>query len=98
MKPIASQTENSPQSIENKLKAKFGDKFKAKQSIEKEKKDEAKISTKAKNKHEFSFVGDIKDNAPDSEVTQEKLRALLKSGGFNFNEKERSVLFDILDI
>lgn len=45
---------------------------------------------------ETEFQGDIKDNNPNSAVTQEKLKSLLSSGGFGWNDREREVLSKIL--
>lgn len=39
---------------------------------------------------------DITNNAPDSVETQEKLKKVLSTGAFSFNEKERAVLDKIL--
>ena len=41
-------------------------------------------------------TGDIANNDPMSEITQDKLRSLLEGGGFHFNEKERAALEEIL--
>ena len=41
-------------------------------------------------------VSDIGDNNPASLMTQEKLKSLLKSGAFHFNENEKKVLAEIL--
>ena len=59
---------------------------------------EAELSKKkgVKNSTEAGF-GDVQSNDPNSEVTREKLRALLKTGAFSFNDGERSALNDILN-
>jgi hypothetical protein len=41
-------------------------------------------------------ASDIKDNNTASAVTQEKLKNVLSTGGFNFSDKERQVLGNIL--
>lgn len=93
---------NKPNSIsvEDKIRAKFGDKFKKAKVQNKKNKDTKEISKKATKKanRKNVSVGDIKENSPDSEVTKEKLKALLKTGGFHFNDQERSALSDILDV
>ena len=98
-----SSAQNSTSSklrIEDKLKAKFGNKFdKAKNINEQNKveKEKVEISKKAQVKAE-GVVGDISDNSPDNDLTQEKLKGLLRSGGFNFSDKERDALSNILDV
>ena len=52
--------------------------------------------TKVIDKNE-AVIGDIGKNDPTDTVTQEKLKGLLRSGGFNFNQKERAALKDILN-
>ena len=39
---------------------------------------------------------DVGSNNPASDVTQEKLRLILKNGGFSFNQKEQAALSQIL--
>jgi len=39
---------------------------------------------------------DIADNDPTNEMTQDKLKKLLEGNGFDFNEKERAALEEIL--
>lgn len=46
---------------------------------------------------EEPIIGDIGKNDPNDTDTQEKLKTILKSGGFAFSPKEREVLGDILD-
>lgn len=41
-------------------------------------------------------VGDIQNNSPDMPETKEKLKNLLKSGGFRFKQKEKEILAKIL--
>lgn len=40
---------------------------------------------------------DVGKNAPDSEITQSKLKEVLNTNAFSFSEKERSVLDKILN-
>lgn len=85
-----------------KLAEKFGDKFKAKAEIDKEKQQakaaEVEISDSAKKKAHIDpeGFGDVKNNDPNSEETKIKLKALLQTGGFNFSDKERGALSEIL--
>lgn len=83
--------------LKHKLAEKFGDRFKpvkkgdstvvlSKEAIEKSK-------TAAKNDMND---GVIKSNDPNSEETKEKLRGLLATGSFQFNEKEKDALEEIL--
>jgi hypothetical protein len=104
MKTISSagNSTNSKISLEDKLKAKFGNKFNDAKKINSENakaKMKVEISNKAKAKSSpEGFSGDIKDNSPDNEMTQEKLKSLIRSGGFQFNDKEREALSHILDV
>lgn len=83
--------------IKAKLAEKFGDKFKPVKKgdstvvISKEAHEKAE-----KAKAEKAIEGDIKSNDPNSEETKEKLRGLLMSGTFAFNDKERDALNEIL--
>ena len=92
---VLSKKDQQKLEIQQKLKAKFGDKVLPKN---KPKVDEAEVSDKAKQKVAIGSeeFGDIKTNNPNAEETREKLKALLKTGAFNFNDKERSALKDIL--
>jgi hypothetical protein len=88
----------SKEDIAAKVAAKFGKKSLPKK-VEKPKVDEAEVSNKAKQKEAVAkddAVGDIGKNDPNSEMTQEKLKAVLKSGAFAFNDKERKALSQIL--
>ncbi len=94
MKVQASIQKNiDPQAaIKEKIKAKFGDKFKEK------KKPEEKVelsNSSVKNSSEEDF-GDLKSNDPNSSVTKDKLKDILRSGAFEFNPKERETLAKIL--
>lgn len=96
----SSQINKSPKEadkadIKAKLEAKFGKKFDKK----KPKKDpDVVVSIDKKGKKEVSDqgFGDIKNNDPNSKVTQEKLKKILSTGAFQFNPKEREALKDIL--
>lgn len=44
-----------------------------------------------------SASADADNNDPDSTVTRDKLRGILKAGGFDFNAKERKALSEILN-
>ncbi len=97
------ETKISPKDeLKAKLAEKFGDKFKAKAEIDKEKQQAkaaaVEISDSAKKKAHIDpeGFGDVKKNDPNSEETKIKLKALLQTGGFNFNDKERGALSEIL--
>lgn len=96
----AQNSTKSKSSIEEKLKAKFGNKFDKAETINdknKVEKEKVEISKRALSKSKEN-VGDISDNSPSSDLTQEKLKGLIRSGGFNFNDKEREALSNILDV
>lgn len=78
--------------IKEKIKAKFGDKFQEKKSP----KEKVELSNSAvKNSSEEDF-GDVKSNDPNSSVTKDKLKDILRTGAFQFNPKERETLAKIL--
>lgn len=85
----------TPEQIRAKLKGKFGDKIQ-----QKTKSDKVEISQKQQQQeqnldvHQVATVG---KNDPDSLATKDKLRELLKHGGFDFNQKERQTLAKILN-
>ena len=62
------------------------------------------ISKKARNHpgkgqldpEEIQAFSDIGNNDPNNDMTHDKLKKILESGGFNFNEKERAALEEIL--
>lgn len=93
---VKSKKELDREAILAKVKSKFGDKAKPKKAKPKEK---VEVSEKSKQKSQVKDenFGDIGTNDPKSEVTKEKLRALLKTGSFAFSEGERSALNDILN-
>ena len=80
--------------IANKIKAKFGKVAEIKKAPEI--KDSVELNSKGVVSSDEENFGDVKENNPASEVTQEKLKSILKSGGFNFNDKERKALGQIL--
>ena len=95
-KNTKSKKELEKEEILKKVKAKFGDKAKPKKAQPKEKVD---VSDTAKQKSQIKDddFSDIGKNNPQSEVTKEKLRAILKTGAFSFNDAERGALNDILN-
>ncbi len=84
----------SQDDVKAKIMAKFGKDLtkKPKATV-----DKVELSSKkgVTNSDEENF-GDIGKNIPDSAVTQERLKSILKNGGFQFNEKERQALSTIL--
>lgn len=100
-KPIESQKVARPSQdeIKAKIKAKFGKDLDDK-PVAKEADTRVELSSNAKSKgvsnNSEEGFGDIKNNDPKSPETQEKLKSLLKTGGFNFSDKERQVLSQIL--
>lgn len=85
--------------LREKIKAKFGDKA----LVKKEKKpitsaqDVVEVKTKGgvSNSEEKDF-GDIGKNDPNDQLTHDKLKEVLKSGAFSFNDRERATLAKIL--
>jgi DNA-directed RNA polymerase specialized sigma subunit len=104
MKVNSAQSQNNPKAskkpskaeIEAKIKAKFGVDMEKKKAAKNEKDVVVSIDKKGNKEVSAEGFGDIKNNDPNSEVTQEKLRSILKTGGFDFNPKERKALQDIL--
>jgi len=92
-----SKKEMEQEAIRKKLAEKFGDKFKEKKKV-KPKEDSVELSNSAKKEAHIDpeGFGDVKKNDPSSEETQEKLKALLKTGAFQFSDKERAALGEIL--
>ena len=76
--------------IKARLKAKFGDKIQEKKA----KKVDSEISHQNLQVKQEATVG---KNDPSSVGTQDKLRDLLKTGAFDFDQKERRVLDKILN-
>ncbi len=86
----------SPDEIKAKIKEKFGkDLTKPKPKALPEEQVELNSKKGVTNSNEENF-GDIGKNDPNSEETQQKLREILKSGAFHFNDKERKTLSNIL--
>lgn len=81
--------------IKAKLEAKFGKKF-GEKKVKKDPDVVVSIDKKGNKEVSTDGFGDIKDNDPKSEATQEKLKKILSTGAFNFNPKERDALKDIL--
>jgi hypothetical protein len=90
---------SSKEDIQSKIKEKFGKDFSDKKAVKTDgPAATVELSAKSKgvtNSTEEAF-GDIQKNDPNSPETQEKLKGLLRSGGFDFSEKERQVLSQIL--
>lgn len=96
-KVLKKENKLSQSEVNERIKAKFGNKIlhkKARPKIV----DKADIQTKGgiSNSTEDDF-GDIKANDPSSQLTHDKLKGILKSGAFNFNDRERSTLAKILN-
>lgn len=89
-----SRNEQMKLDLQAKVRSKFGDEAPKKASDS----DTVELSGKTKEKVllEDTEFADIKNNDPNAEETQEKLKALLKSGAFHFSDKERSALSEIL--
>jgi hypothetical protein len=45
---------------------------------------------------ETSVIGDVGKNDPTDSMTQQKLKSMLQANAFNFSQKEREALADIL--
>lgn len=88
---VPSQVERklSPEEIKQKITQKFGNEAKPKKAVPVA--DKVEINSKETVAH-----SDIGKNDPNSEITREKLKTILKVGGFDFNDKERSALAQIL--
>ena len=82
----------SSDDIAAKVAAKFGKEAQVKKAAPKPDPD-TKVEL---NTQEAVAHSDIGNNDPNSELTKEKLRGLLKAGGFDFNDKERKALSQIL--
>lgn len=92
-KPL-SKIEQKQAAIRAKLAAKFGDKV-----LPEKKAAKVEISSKAEKRLEKGDdkFADVGDNDPSKEETRAKLSGLLKSGGFQFSDKERAALSEILE-
>lgn len=82
----------SPEDIAQRVAGKFGNKASIKKAAP-----APAVDTKVElNSKETITHSDVGSNNPASELTKEKLRGLLKGGGFDFNGKERKALAEIL--
>tara|TARA_Y100000385_G_scaffold204765_1_gene212132 strand:- start:378 stop:683 length:306 start_codon:yes stop_codon:yes gene_type:complete len=92
-KPL-SRIEQKQAAIRAKLAAKFGDKV-----LPEKKADKVEITSKAEKRLEKGDenFADIASNDPNKEETRAKLMGLMKSGGFQFSDKERAALSEILE-
>lgn len=88
----------SKEEVLAKIKEKFG-KDLGKKPVEKsEIKDKLELSSRGKgvkNSQEEGF-GDAGRDKPDNKFTQDKLKNILKTGSFQFSERERATLSKIL--
>lgn len=94
--PKKSKSQIEKEDTRKKLAEKFGKKFETKS----EKKEAASVELSNSAKQQAHIdpdgFGDIKDNDPTKESTQNKLKHLLKSGAMIFSDKERAALGEIL--
>lgn len=96
--PKIDPKETSQAAIRAKIKAKFGDKaLEKKKEVAQGPKEKVELNSKGgvKNSDEEGF-GDVGLNNPDSQLTHDKLKQVLKTGAFKFNDKERATLAKIL--
>ncbi|MFT6632167.1 MAG: hypothetical protein ACJAS4_002129 [Bacteriovoracaceae bacterium] len=84
----------SPDEIKARIKSKFGKDLSKKKPI-KAVEDKVEVSKQAKKTGETP-IGDIGSNDPKSDMTQSKIKGLLRNGGFEFSEGERKALSSIL--
>lgn len=92
-----------PKNIEDKLKEAFGDKFKTaveqgkdKVTLSKKAREKAELEAKQAENPDLMFSADVGKNDPNDLATHGKLKDVLKSGAFSFNDKERQTLNQIL--
>ncbi len=85
----------SKEEIKARVQAKFG--IEVGKPKKKETDTVVTIDTKGEKKVSKEGFGDVKSNNPNAEATQEKLRAILRTGAFAFNDKERKALNEILN-
>lgn len=86
----------TPEEVKKKIQEKFGTAILEKK---KSKLPQDKVELKNRDKLEDKTQapsGDVGKNDPNDTVTQDKIRNVLKSGAFNFNEQERAALAKIL--
>jgi len=91
--PIRSRNDE----LKKMVQEKFGDKVQIKKVKPPKIEDKVELGQKSgiANSSEKDF-GDIDSNDPTSSVTHDKLKEILKTGAFNFSEKERATLSNIL--
>ena len=82
----------SAEEVRNKLREKFGDKVKDKPTKPKIE-DKVDVREQSLDVHQTATVG---KNDPNSDITQDKLRDILKTGAFDFKPAERKALAQIL--
>ncbi|MAZ46968.1 MAG: hypothetical protein CME65_00305 [Halobacteriovoraceae bacterium] len=93
LSPQNSQSKKlSPEQVREKLQEKFGNKVKAKPE-KKPVEDKVELREQSFDVHQTATVG---KNDPNSDITQDKLRDILKTGAFDFNPSERKALAQIL--
>lgn len=94
----SSKSRPSKEEIKARIQKEFGIKIGKKPAAKSEKSDTVvSIDSKGKKEVKDDGFGDIKNNHPGSDITQEKLRGILRSGAFDFNSKERKALDSILN-
>lgn len=95
MKKPETPKKMSNDDIAAKIQAKFGKLAEVKKAIPPvvDKVDIAKKGVVSSKEEDF---GDVGKNDPKAEVTQEKLKSILQNGGFQFNDRERQALGQIL--
>jgi hypothetical protein len=90
-KAINLQSQNKVKPTKEEVKVSVQKKVVATSTPKKEEKAEAKSETK-----DIMLQSDVKLNDPTDPNTRKKLKGLLTTGGFGWNEKERAALADIL--
>lgn len=96
--PLADRKRPSASEIRKKIEQRQQEQQKEATKVEiASKNNETKAQSPSAVKHsdEENF-GDIGKNDPKSEQTQEKLRHILRTGAFHFNERERAALEAVL--
>lgn len=81
--------------IAAKIQAKFGKVAEVKEAIPPVV-DKVEVGKKGVVSSDEEDFGDIGKNIPTAKVTQEKLKSILQNGGFQFNDRERQALGQIL--
>lgn len=89
---------NKVSTLKGNTEIKEAAKAQAKENVEESKNvDEVKGEQVEGEEKDHLLSSDIATNDPNAPETQEKLKDILKSGGFKFSEKERKVLSGILN-